>query len=140
MKSSLFGEMQVEICRNKTVESSTYLLCASDVEGRVAVGSVTLNTSSSSSFFTDVARQFPTCSRNVVNTVDRFQEYLNNYGKKKETLQSTFQGKTARNVNYSIGEADFWYPQSANDMGPSVVIRLFEGSSSIGTQSAINCS
>ena len=90
MKSSLFGEMQVEICRNKTVESSTYLLCASDVEGRVAVGSVTLNTSSSSSFFTDVARQFPTCSRNVVNTVDRFQEYLNNYGKKKKHYNLLF--------------------------------------------------
>ena len=37
-----------------------------------------------------------------------------------------------------IGKSDFRDPEATNDVGPSAIVRLFESSSSIGTETALD--
>ena len=78
------------------------------MEGSVTIGSVALDTRTGSSLLANVTRQLPTSGWNVVYAVDGLEED-------------------------GVGETDLGDPQSTDDMSPSVVVCLFEGSTSVGT-------
>lgn len=89
------------------------LLGTGDVEGCVTVGFVTLDAGARTALLADVAGEFPASGRDVLNAINRLQKDR-------------------------VGKADLWDPEGTHYVCPACIVRLFESSSLVGTESTVH--
>lgn len=83
------------------------------MKGPVAVGFVALNGCASSFLLTQVARELPASGGDVLHPLNGLQEHR-------------------------VGETNLWDPYGTDNMGPTAITCLFEGTSSVGTEHTVN--
>lgn len=88
------------------------LLGAGDVKSPVTVGFVALNGGSSAFLLTQVAGELPASGRDVTDPLHGLKEHR-------------------------VGKANFWDPYGTDNMGPTPITCLFEGTSSVGTENTV---